>query len=271
MPHLASDLFGPGSPLRVIGHRGAASVAPENTIPAFEHAVRTGADAVELDIRLSSDEQLVVIHDSTLQRTTNGSGPVEELTLSQLRKYDAGYRFTPDRGRTFPFREEGVRIPRLDEVLEAVEDLPVIVEVKCGPAGRVLGEWLPKSKDRERILVGGFERADVQPATVQARWRCAYEDELRRYVILGKAGVGGWFAPKECAAVMVPERQKAIRVVTPRFVRRAHADGIGVFVWTVNEPSDMRRLFAWGVDGLVSDAPGRLRRVLDEIQANGDS
>ncbi|WP_419857748.1 glycerophosphodiester phosphodiesterase [Candidatus Palauibacter irciniicola] len=269
---LPDDLFGPGSPLRVIGHRGAAAFAPENTLPSFEHAVRVGADAVELDLHRSADGRLMVIHDPSLPRTTDGTGDVEALTRDELRAFDAGYRFTTDHGKTFPFRGTGVGIPTLEAVLEAVGDLPVIAEIKSEAAGHELGAWLQRSgnrADRERILVGGFEREEVEPASRHARWHCAYQDELRTYVLLGKVGLGRRFAPAGCAAAMLPERQGALRIVTPRFVRRAHADGMGVFVWTVNHPDDMRRLLDWGVDGLVSDAPGRARRILDERDVRG--
>ena len=267
MTQYADSLFGPGSPLRAIGHRGAAAFAPENTLPSFEHAVDVGADAVELDLHCSADGRLVVIHDPTLERTTDGAGPVEDRTLEELRRFDAGFAFTPDHGATHPFRGRGVRIPTLEEVLETIGRLPVVAEVKSRRAGRAMGDWLQGASDRERIIVGGFEREDVEPARRHARWGCAYTDELRSYVLAGKIGLGGLFAPGDVDAAMVPEKRGPLRVVTPRFVRRAHADGIGVFVWTVNRPDDIRRLFDWGVDGLVSDAPGRVRRVLDERAA----
>jgi len=260
----ADGLFGPGSPLRVIGHRGAAAYAPENTLPSFEHAVEVGADAVEFDLHCTADGQLVVIHDPTLERTTDGAGPVEDRTLEELRRVDAGFGFTPDGGTTHPFRGRGIRVPTLEEVLETIGDLPVVAEIKSRKAGAAMGAWLQRSADRERIIVGGFAREEVEPARRHARWGCAYTDELRNYVLAGKIGLGGLFAPTGVNAAMVPEKRGPLRVVTRRFVRRAHRDGIGVFVWTVNRPEDMRRLFDWGVDGLVSDAPGRVRRVVDE-------
>jgi len=262
-------LFGPGSSIRVIGHRGAAAFAPENTLPSFEHAVEVGADAVELDLHRSADGHLMVTHDPTLPRTTDGIGSVEDRTLEELRAFDAGYRFTTDGGQTFPFRGQGIQIPTLEEVLEALGDLPVVTEIKSLAAGHAMGEWLQKNKDRERILVGGFNRAEVEPAGRHARWRCTYQDELRGYVLFGKVGLGGFFKPTGVDAAMVPEKYHMVRIVSPRFVRRAHGDGIGVFVWTVNRADDMRRLFDWGVDGLVSDAPGRARRVLDEREVGG--
>lgn len=269
MSRNVEDPFGPGSPLRVVGHRGAAAFAPENTLPSFRHAVEVGADAVELDLLCSADGRLVVIHDDTLQRTTDGRGPVEERSLEELRSFDAGHRFTTDGGATHPFRGQGVRIPTLEEVLEAVDGLPVVAEIKSPAAGEAMGSWLATSPDRDRILVGGFSREVVAPAARAARWRCAYQEELRSYVLLGKIGLGRFAVPSGVDAAMVPEKRRAIRIVSPRFVRRAHADGLGVFVWTVNRPDDIRRLLDWGVDGLVSDAPGRVRRILDEREVRG--
>ena len=263
------DLFGPASPIRVIGHRGAAAVAPENTLPSFEHAVEVGADSVEFDLHCTSCGRLVVIHDDTLERTTDGEGGVEALTLEELRRFDAGHGFTPDVGQTFPFRGQGIRIPTLEEVLDTVSGLPVVAEIKSARAGVAMGEWLKIHTERDRVLVGGFDREQVDPAGRHARWRCAYQDELRGYVLLGKLGLAGMATPTVDSA-MVPETRGPIRIVSPRFVRRAHADGIGVFVWTVNRAEDMRRLLDWGVNGLVSDTPGRARRVVDERDSWGE-
>jgi len=265
----ADDLFGPGSTIRVIGHRGAAAFAPENTLPAFAHAVEVGADAVELDLHCSSDGELMVIHDDTLDRTTDGAGAVEERSLAELRQLDAGHGFTPDRGATHPYRGQRIRIPTLDEVLEAIGDLAVVAEIKSLRAGHAMGAWLQASPERERILVGGFNRREVDPAGQHARWRCAYQDELRSFVLAGKIGLHTMFAPRTVNAAMVPEKRGPIRIVSRRWIGQAHAHGLGVFVWTVNRPDDMRRLLDWGVDGLVSDAPGRVRRVLDERTAAG--
>lgn len=255
--------FAPGGGIRLIGHRGARGVAPENTLPAIEHGIEVGADAIELDVHRSRDGVIVVIHDPTLERTTDGEGSVADRTLAELKQLDAGYHFTPDEGGTYPFRGRGVRIPTLDEALEAIGALPVIVEVKSADAGVALAEWLRGRPEREQIALGGFERRFVEPAADLVRWRSATEEELSRFVLLGKIGLGRPFAPS-ADALMVPEKHKGIRVVSRGLIRRCHALGIGVYVWTVNRPDDMRRLLAWGVDGLISDYPAILRRVLDE-------
>lgn len=267
--------FGPEGPVRVIGHRGAAGAAPENTLPALRHAVQAGADAVEFDLRATRDGRLVLLHDGTVDRTTDGSGPVGEMTLAEVRKLDAGHAFTPDRGRSFPFRGEGVRIPTLEDALEAAGELPVVAEAKSAAAGRLLAGWLDAhGEEAGRVMVGGAGLSSagvVDEASRSARWRCASKEEIRPYVLLGKVGLGGTRLGRrsvpDADALMVPERHRVLKVVTRRFVRRAHGDGLGVHVWTVNRPDRMRRLLETGVDGLISDYPGRARRIVEEREA----
>jgi glycerophosphoryl diester phosphodiesterase len=265
-------MFGAGSGIRVIGHRGAGGVAPENTIAGIERAVRAGCHAIEIDVHASADERLVVIHDPTVDRTTGGTGGVEEKTLEELRRLDAGYRFTPDLGRSFPFRGRGVGIPTLDEAVAAARDLPLVIEVKSARAGVLLADWLRERRagkgDAGRFIVGGFERRIVEPAAVAADWRCATRADLVPFVLLGKLGLRGPI-PEEVDAIMIPIRKGPLRLATRGFVRRAHARGLGVFVWTVDRPSVMRRLFDLEVDGLISNVPARVRRILAERAAHG--
>lgn len=270
-------MFRAGSDLHVIGHRGAAGVAPENTVEAIERGVRAGASAIEIDVHLSADGHLVAIHDDTVDRTTDGTGPVEEMSLDEIRRLDAGYRFTPDRGRSFPYRGAGIRIPTLDEAVEAAADLPMVIEVKSPAAGEALGAWLrarsgdgppgsDRAADHQRFIVGGFERDAVEPAAAEAAWRCATRADLIPFILLGKIGIGGPLR-SDLDALMLPIRKGPLRLVTRRFVRQAHDRGLGVFVWTVNRPDVMRKLLHLGVDGLISNVPARVRRILDERYA----
>ncbi len=256
-------MFEPGSSIRVVGHRGAAGAAPENTVEAISHGLAGGAQAIEVDVHATRCGALVAIHDSTLDRTTDGNGPVETHDLASLRGFDAGFRFTPDRGRSFPYRGTGVRIPTLDEAADAAGDAPLIIEVKTPGAGIALADWLRKRNDSERFLVGGFDRAAAAPAARVARWTCAAREDLRPFILLGKLGMRPRLRP-EITACMVPVRERALRIVTRRFVRQAHDSGLSVYVWTVNRPSEMRRLLNLGVDGLISDVPARARRILQE-------
>jgi len=261
-------MFGPNSGIRVIGHRGAAGVAPENTIEGIEHGIASGVDAIEVDVHVATCGTLVTIHDDTLERTTDDSGPVERLDLAQLQALDAGFRFTLDHELSFPYRGTGICIPTLDAVVEAAGNLPMIIEIKSPGAGRALAAWLSRRDDRDLFLVGGFDHASVAPAAAVARWQCATEKDLKPVVLLGKFGLSPSVRP-EITAFMVPVRKGALRIVTRKFVHLAHARGVGVFVWTVNRPTEMRTLFELGVDGLISDVPARVRRVVEERSAIG--
>ena len=122
--------------------------------------------------------------------------------------------------------------------------------------------------ERDRVIVGGFSAEDVGPAATAARYRCAYQTDLLGFVLWGKVGIGRPL-PEDLTAAMVPVRKGAMRIVTRGFVRRMHARGKGVFVWTVNRPDEMRHLFDIGVDGLISDYPAVLRRIVEERKAAG--
>ena len=143
----------------VIAHRGASTTAPENTLPAFEQAVRDGADAFELDVRLTRDGAPVVMHDAMLDRTTDLTGPVRARTLAELRMADAGHEFTRDRGRSFPFRGQSVRIPTLAEVLWSFPAVPVLVEVKEPDVQEAVRRVLLDQDACERCVVASEDDA----------------------------------------------------------------------------------------------------------------
>lgn len=260
-------MFGAGSGIRVIGHRGAAGVAPENTLAAIRRGISTGAgaDAIEVDVHLTRDGRLVLLHDDTVDRTTDGHGRLDQLSLEEAQRLDAGFRFTPDLGRSFPYRGTGIRLPTLDEAAEAAAPLPMVVEVKSPASGLALARWLRgrPDRDRDRFIVGGFDRAAVAPAAEAAREQSATRADLTPFIALGKLGLTAPVRPG-ISAFMLPMRKGPLRLVTRGFVRRAHGLGIGVYVWTVNRPDVMRGLLDLGVDGLITDLPARARRIIDE-------
>lgn len=146
----------------VIAHRGSSAEAPENTLAAFEAAVQRGADALELDVRLTADGAPVVIHDSTLDRTTDGSGPVAAQTLAELRSVDAGSSFTPDRGRSYPFRGKGTQIPTLGEVLWTFPRMTLLVEIKEAQAQEAVRRVLVQEDAAERCVVASEHQEALQ-------------------------------------------------------------------------------------------------------------
>src|SRR5215203_3240073 len=124
-----------------IAHRGGAEIAPENTLEGFREGLRVGAGVLELDVHTTADGHVVVIHDAVIDRTTDGTGAVWEMTLAELKRLDAGYRFTRDRGATYPFRGEGVGIPTLEEVYDEFGDVPINIEIKGERPGIEEAVW----------------------------------------------------------------------------------------------------------------------------------
>lgn len=250
-----------GGPYNV-AHRGGSGVAPENTLAAFRQAVdEWNVPMIELDVHASADGHCVVIHDPTVDRTTDATGNVAELTLNELRQLDAGYRFTPDGGQTYPFRGQGVTIPTIDEVLEALPDTRVIVEVKAAAAQRPLLDAVRRAGASGRVVAAGQHDADRKLFFEHTGPLSASGEQCSRFYVLHRMHLGGlWCPPAD--GVHVPEKWGSHSIVSPRFVRDLHAHGIGVYVWTVNDPADMERLLDWGVDGILTDRPDLMDEVL---------
>lgn len=252
-----------GAPL-LIAHRGGSRLAPENTLAAFRRAVDWWrADVLELDVHATRDGEAVVIHDATLERTTDGSGPVAQKSLAELRGLDAGFRFTPDGGRTFPFRGRGVRIPILREVLGAFPTVRVNVEIKDGAVQGAVRREIDAADAHVRVLIAAGRRRDRAEFADYPGAVSASGEELRRFFVLHLVGLARW-TPGRVDAFQMPERYGGRRVLSARLVDQAHAHNVAVHVWTVDREADMRRLLDWGVDGIVTDRPDRLARVLHE-------
>lgn len=253
-----------GAPLS-IAHRGGAGLAPENTMVAFERAVRWwGADILELDVQPTRDGEVVVLHDDTLNRTTDGVGPVVRRSLAEIQQMDAGFRFSTDGGRTFPFRGQGVRVPTLLEVLQAFPGLRINVEIKDGRAQRRVAEVVRQLRAEQRVLIAAGERANRSEFHAYGGALSASEEELRTFYLYHRLRAAALYRPV-VDALQLPERYDGLTVVSARFVRDAHAKNLAVHVWTVDNEADMRRLLGWGVDGIISDRPDRLARVLHQL------
>ncbi|MEX2611403.1 MAG: glycerophosphodiester phosphodiesterase [Gemmatimonadota bacterium] len=253
-----------GAPL-LVAHRGGAGLAPENTLEACRRAdAWWRADMVELDVHASADGHCVVIHDPIVERTTDGAGAVAEMTLAELRALDAGYRFTRDGGATFPFRGQGLTIPTLDEVLEALPRMRLIVEVKAGGAQRPFMDAVRRHDAVDRVVAAGMYERDRTHFGAWTGAVSASTEQVRRFLAAHwcRAGV---LASPAVHVVQVPEYHGRLRIVTARFVEELHRRGIQVHVWTVNEEAAMRRLLAWGVDGLITDRPDVAAALLGEL------
>lgn len=249
----------------VIAHRGGARQWPENTLHAFERAVEAGVDTIEMDVRTTADGALVVMHDPSVERTTDGSGRVEALTLAELQSLDAAHRFTPDGGQSFPLRGRGVRVPTLAEVFEKLPHARYIIEIKDESPQTVesLCALINQRAMGERVVVGSFR----QPMLDEFRRACsdvatsASTLEASKFLALYEAGLAESYSPP-MQALMVPERLGGMTVLTRGFVAAAHARNLHVHAWTINDPADMRRLLDAGVDGIMTDYPERLLALL---------
>jgi glycerophosphoryl diester phosphodiesterase len=250
-----------------IAHGGAQGRAPANTMPAFEQAVELGADALELDVQLSADGHAVVFHDDTVDRATDGTGRVGDLALSELKALDAGYHWTDEDGNT-PYRGQGVTIPTLAQVLAAFPHQPVIAELKAAadPAvAREVANVLAARDRRDDVVVASFDEGllnrfrDLAPKVPTS----LAEDEVRTFYTLHLAGLHRWWRPPG-VAMQASEHYEGRHVVDRRFVDAADDLGLQVHVWTVNERSAMRRMIELGVEGIITDYPGRLADELDE-------
>jgi glycerophosphoryl diester phosphodiesterase len=240
-----------------IAHRGAAGEAPENTLAAFELALRQGADGIELDVRLSADGVPVVIHDPRLERTTSGSGWVHEHRASALRQLDAGSWFNrrfPSRAR---YRYAGQRIPLLWEVLAWTGERKcwAFVEIKAG------AETHPGI---EAKVLAEIERAESRALTTVISFDLATLRRLRQ--IDSRISLGLDFT----RPLLAIRRAKSLQATTllphwafasRHLLRRAHREGLQVIVWNLNQPRWMRRRIADGVDGIVTNFPARLAEI----------
>lgn len=234
----------------VIAHRGDSANAPENTLAAFRMAAEKGADAIEFDVKLSADGEVIVLHDQTVDRTTNGRGDIRSLPLAALRDLEAGVRFE---GR-FP----GERIPTLEEVFEAVGTrLHMNIELtNYATPGDALVEKVAalvrKHAMQERVLFSSFFPGNLRRAR-------ALLPEVPR----GQLAWRGWMG--WLARTLFWRGQFALHPyltdVTPALVSRLHKAGKRVFVWTVNAEADMNHLIRLGVDGLFTDDPALLLRL----------
>jgi len=251
----APEPFFAASRPQVFAHRGGSALGPENTIAAFDLGMAAGADGLELDVHLSADGVVMVHHDETLDRTTDGAGRLVRLTAAELAAVDAGYRF--ERAGRFDFRGQGVGIPTLRQVLRRYPDVRIIAEMKVDSAemGKALASEVRQAGAVERVCAAGFGERAVRAARAalpeMASSACAPEVRLALY----RSWVHWPVRATAYGGYQVPEVSGGHRIVSRRFIRHAHATGLRVQVWTIDERMDMERLLAWGIDALISNRP----------------
>jgi len=242
-----------------IAHRGGAKLWPENTVFAFEKAYELGIRWIETDVHLSSDGHVMVFHDHTLERTTDGVGPIKERTLEELRGLDAGFNMEG-------FRGQGIGIPTLEEALAIAPDLRLNLEIKQSEPAMREAMWaeIQRLDVHDRVLVASAMDAEV------SAFRTLCGGQLASSA--GKLEIAGFWTRVHTYgargfrpaydALQVPHYYKGIPVVTGAFVRAAHRCGLKVHVWTIDDPDEMRVLLDKGVDAIMSDRPDLLVEIL---------
>lgn len=210
-------------------------------------------DGVEFDVRLTADAEPVVIHDATVDRTTNGSDEVARLTLKQLRELDAGHRFGP---HTYPYRARGVTIPTLAEALDATAPLDVIIEIKAIEAAEPVLELIRARGDEGHVTVGSFVAGALLLFRRAGLRTAATFDEARNLLVPAALGIKRHTTP--FAIMAVPQRYKRIPLPLGAMARSIAPAGAHVYVWTVNDPREAIRLWRRGVRGVLSDDPATI-------------
>lgn len=264
----------------VIAHQGGDGLRPSNTMAAFEHAVELGVDVLEMDIHSTKDGVLVVIHDATVDRTTNGTGRVQDFTFAELQTLDAGYHWptlAEESHRTDrPFRGQGIKIPSLEEVLIAFPDMPLNIEIKQKEPS-IVPQFCELLKKHDRIgahrtLVPSFHAETI----TEFREACpgvstaVVQNEVVTFFMLNKLQLHRLWAPP-AEAFQVPRESAGLTVITPSFVSNLQKHGVIVHPWTINSETEMARMLEMGVDGIITDYPDKLLEIREKNAEKRDA
>jgi glycerophosphoryl diester phosphodiesterase len=253
----------------VIAHRGNAAHAPENTIEAFAQALSLGADAIEFDVHASRDGVPVVLHDPTLQRTAGRADPVASLTLAQLREANAGMMFSKDGGLTFPYRDRGLRIPTVAELLTSFPDALLLIEVKVPEAAEPLARVLEDAGAFGRSVIGSMLFDAVVPFRKRGLPTVASSGEVSQLLVpaLLHRRIPGRL-PYD--ALSIPRWYNGFPVPVATVARAARRVGVVTHVWTVDSTRIAKRLWRAGVQGIVTNDPAAIIEARGELEPSRD-
>ena len=264
-PTLKTDFFALPRP-RIIAHRGFSGEYPENTIPALRAAAESGAAYLELDVHLTRDGEVVVIHDDDLRRVAGVEGVIAGMDLAAVRAADAGHNFSVDHV-SFPFRGTGIRVPTLREVFGACPAQRCIIEIKPRMSTMVHPTLaiIEQCAMSRRVLIASEHQAplDAVRALAPSLPTNFSSHEVGLFMLSLAPGAEPYLPPGD--ALQIPPEHQSWQLVTPASVAAAHRSGVEVHVWTVNEVAAMRALLAMGVDGIITNYPPRLRDVVRTI------
>jgi glycerophosphoryl diester phosphodiesterase len=265
---LSKSYYRDMQPPLVIAHQGGDGVWPGDTMYAFENAVEIGADVLEMDAHITKDGQIVLMHDEKVDRTTEGTGLIEDLTLPELKQLDAAYQWSNDEGKTFPYRGQGIEVPTLEELFQKFSPMRYVIEIKLTQnlIDKPLCDLIRKYDMQDKVVIASFHDEAMQNfrKTCPQVATSASRGEVTKFVLLGKVFLSGLVAPQyqSLQPPYDPRESMNIPIMTERFIRQAHAKNIAVEPWTVDNPQMMRQYIEWGVDGIMTDRPDLMIEVL---------
>ncbi|HPD56035.1 MAG TPA: glycerophosphodiester phosphodiesterase [Smithellaceae bacterium] len=249
----------------IFAHRGDPINYPENTIPSFKSASESGVDVIETDLRITSDGHFVLFHDTTIDRMTNGRGKLSDYTLDDLKRFDAGYRFSSD-GVSYPFRNKGITIPDLEECLLEFPEQRFNIDLKVKNPSQVKKycEILKKHDSVKRVLTASEHTENLKEARkiLPEMATSASRREVIGAYFLFKSKLLSMKSSFAADAFQIPEFFGTSRIVTREIIRALHRRNVRVHVWTVNRREDILRLLDYGVDGIITDDFRLLKEII---------
>lgn len=256
----------------VIAHQGGEHLAPSSTLESFRNAVELGIDVIEFDIHMTKDEHLVAIHDPTVDRTTNGTGEVKNMTLTEVQSLDAGAYFQDLHGE-YSFSEQGVYIPTVEEIFEEIPNMYWNIEIKdtndpksYRTIAMKLWEIVQQFDLEDHVLFAAFDQ-DIIDIILEVTNGNALvsggRGEVTKFVILHKLFLNGLYRPK-VNALQIPTEDSNINLMDRKLIRGAARKGMEIHYWTINDPETMQELIELGADGIITDRPDILLDLLNK-------
>ena len=250
----------------VLAHRGDSARFPENTMPAFESAVKMGVDVIETDVHLSSDGEVVIWHDDTLERMSGDPRNISQMNWIEIKDVNAGSLFSENKGETYPFRDKGIHPVLLKDLLGRFPEMKFNVDLKDNNTllAEKYSEILKELHCFDRVVTASFHKNILhhfRKLLPQALTSCT-SIEVLRLILLYRSGILSIPFPYKKKILQVPEYSGSIKVLSKGFIKYLHKRGFKVQVWTVNESSEMKRFLNMGVDGIFTDKPALLMECL---------
>lgn len=258
----------------VIAHQGGSGLAPSSTIPAFLNAKALGANVLEFDVHMTRDGHLVAIHDPTVDRTTDGSGRVNDMTLEEIQALDAGYSFQDEDGN-YPYRGKGITIPTVEEIFTKTIDPEIlyIIEIKhtndpelYDSIANKLWQTIQNFQLEERVIIASFNQAIVDLVLKISKGKAlvsAGRKEATQFVLFHKFRLNGLYRQR-ADAIHIPVKESGFNLKDKQLIRGAQKRGMQVHYWTINDQETMKELIALGADGIMTDYPDQLIELLNE-------